>query len=88
MVEEEGPRPVPDLSALVAHEGAFEVQPLDPGQGAGEGPPGAGDDVDAGRPEAVERRDIALVEAEVQRDDGPVEVEREEFGGQRATSSR
>ena len=87
MVEEGGTVEVAHLRALVADHGIAEMQAVKPGQRARKGPPGASDHVHAGGTSPVERGHVAIVDLEVERDDGPVQVKRQQLEGYRWTFS-
>jgi hypothetical protein len=74
LVEEHASVRRPDLRALVANDRAVQPKPLRPRHRAGKGTPGAHDHRDPGVDDPVQRLDIARVEAQLEIEDGPVEV--------------
>jgi hypothetical protein len=69
----------PHLRPLVADDGSIEAEPARPRQRPGERPAGARDHLDAGRDDLRERLDVARIEVQPGVDDGPVEVQCEQF---------
>jgi hypothetical protein len=67
------------LRALIADDRARQTEPLDPRHRARKRAAGACDDHDAGVDDAVERRDVARVEVQVQVQDRPVQVQGKQF---------
>jgi hypothetical protein len=67
-----------DLGALVADQRLRQVEPPDPLNSARVGAARASRDQQPALPRAGQRRLVARVDPEVERDDRPIEVEREE----------
>jgi hypothetical protein len=78
LVEEHASVRRPDLRALVADDRAVQPESLGPRQRAGERAPGADDDGDPAVRDPVQRLDVARVEAQLEVEDGPVQVQPEE----------
>src|SRR5262249_3922278 len=70
---------VADLSTLVAHDRAFEPEPLHPRQRTRKRASRARDDTHPGGDKAVHGLDVARIERQVHAEDRAVQVQREQF---------